>query len=156
MLFRSTTKIIQMRNAEGKRAGTAASCAVMPLLREEEDRLYVLSGDKRGYISREDAEVVEALEGEIIRGAISVNGNTSGRAKVKTRFGPSEKHRVVDQWKTGTAVTVLAKEGEFYQVTARGVRLWVHQEFLTGEGLEKLEPKTEETAGETEETAGET
>ena len=151
----TSKKNIQLKNAEGKRAGTVSSCAVMPLLREEEDRLYVLSGDRRGYISREDAEVVAALEGEIIRGAISVNGNTSGRAKVKMRFGPSEKHRVVDQWKTGTAVTVLAKEGDFYQVTARSLRLWVHQDFLTGEGLEKLEPKTEEPAGETEEAAGE-
>ena len=151
----TSKKNIQIRNAEGKRAGTAASCAVMPLLREEEDRLYVISGEKRGYISREDAEVVEALEGDIIRGLISVNGNTSGRAKVKMRFGPSEKQRVVDQWKTGTAVTVLAREGEFYQVTARGLRLWVHQDFVSGEGLEALAPGPEDPTGETEETAGE-
>ena len=126
---------VLLRDADGKRMGTVPSCSVLPLLREEEDRLYVVYGEKRGFLKKEDTEVAAALEGAMVKAAISVNGNTSGLAKVKMRFGPSEKHRVVDQWKTGTMVTVLAREGEFFQVEARGLRLWVHQDFLTGDGL---------------------
>ena len=139
----TSKKNILLKNAEGKRIGTVASCAVLPLLAEEEDRLYVMDGDTRGYIKREDADVVPAIAGDIVKAKISVNGNTSGRAKVKMRFGPSEKHRVVDQWKTGTDVTVLARDGEFFQVEGKGLRVWVHQDFLTGDGLEAFAPAEE-------------
>ncbi len=149
----TSKKNILLKNAEGKRIGTVASCAVLPLLAEEEDRLYVMDGDQRGYIRREDADVISAITGDIVKAQISVNGNTSGRAKVKMRFGPSEKHRVVDQWKTGTDVTVLARDGEFFQVEGRGLRVWVHQDFLTGDGLEAF--ASEEPAETDEADTGE-
>ena len=40
---------------------------------------------------------------------------------------------MIDNWRTGTEVTLLAKSGEFWQVEGRGMRLWVHQDYLTAD-----------------------
>ncbi|MBR2663811.1 MAG: hypothetical protein IKE25_08865 [Clostridia bacterium] len=126
-------KNIKMVNADGKRIGTIAPCRVLPVLAEEDGRVYIIDGETRGYLKTESIEIAEPAAGEILKGQISVNGNTSGRAKVKMRFGPSEKQKVIDNWRTGTEVTLLAKSGEFWQVEGRGMRLWVHQDYLTAD-----------------------
>ena len=77
--------------------------------------------------------MLEPSQGEIAHGLISVNGSTSGRATVKMRYGPSEKERVMASWKTGTRVTLIRQEKEFWQVEAEGLRVWVHQDYLTRE-----------------------
>ena len=76
-----------------------------------------------------------------------MNGNTSGRATVKLRFGPSEKHRVVSSWKTGTEVCVITESGDFLQVEAKGTRVWVHRDYLTPD-WEEEEDGTEIGQGE--------
>ena len=124
-------KDIKMLDADGKRIGTVKPCRILPVLREETDRVYVIDGEKRGYLKKENIGIVSAMEDPILKGTISVNGSTSGRAKVKMRFGPSEKHKVMDQWKTGTEVVLLSGEGEFWQVEAKGYRMWVHTDYLT-------------------------
>ena len=126
-------KNIKMVNADGKRIGTIAPCRVLPVLAEEDGRVYIIDGETRGYLKTESIEIAEPAAGEILKGQISVNGNTSGWAKVKMRFGPSEKQKVIDNWRTGTEVTLLAKSGEFWQVEGRGMRLWVHQDYLTAD-----------------------
>ena len=124
-------KAVKLLNAEGKRIASVPGCSVLPVLREEEDQVQVMYEDQRGYLKRENVEVLEPLQGEIRHGMISVNGNTSGRATVKLRYGPSEKERVADNWKTGTEVILIRQEEEFWQIEARGVRLWVHQDYVT-------------------------
>ena len=77
--------------------------------------------------------MISPREGDIRYGVISLNGNTSGRATVRMRYGPSEKERIVDNWKTGTKVLLLRQENEFWLVEGLGMRLWVSQEFVTPE-----------------------
>ena len=50
---------------------------------------------------------------------------------MKLRFGPSEKEKVMENWKTGTRVILIRQENEFWQVEAKGLRLWVHQDYIT-------------------------
>ena len=104
---------------------------VLPVLRTEEERCLVVYGETRGYLMLEDAELLDPVSGEIRKGVISVNGSTSGRATVKMRFGPSEKHRIIANWKTGTEVTLLGKENDFWQVEAKGLRVWVQENYVT-------------------------
>lgn len=124
-------KDIRLNDADGKRIGRVASCRILPVLREEVERLLVEMDGTRGYILKDQAELIDPLEGEIRRGVISVNGSTSGRATVKMRFGPSEKHRIIANWKTGTEVTLLGKENDFWQVEAKGLRVWVQENYVT-------------------------
>lgn len=140
-------KNILLRNAEGKRAGTIPPCTILPVLKEEEDAFYVQYGDLRGYVRKNAVETVEPLQGEIRTGRISVNGSTSGRASVKMRFGPSEKHKVMGNWKTGTEVCVIAESDGFWQVEGKGMRVWVHRDYLTPDWEEK-EDGTEIGQGE--------
>ncbi|MBQ9210073.1 MAG: hypothetical protein IJ153_00090 [Clostridia bacterium] len=126
-------KAIRLLNAAGKRIATIPSCSVIPVLREEEEQVYVMYNGQRGYVNNEDVELFDPLAGEIVHGVISVKGNTSGRATVKLRYGPSEKERVVDNWKTGTKVTLIRKENDFWQVEAKGLRLWVQENYVTVE-----------------------
>ena len=126
-------KTVRLLNSGGKRIATIPACAVMPVLREEEEQVYVIWQDQRGYVQRTNVEVTEPLAGEILHGTISVNGNTSGRATVKLRFGPSEKERVAASWKTGTPVFPIRKEENFWLVEGKGQRLWVQADYLTVE-----------------------
>ena len=150
----SRKKAVRLNSGEGKRLGTIPTCTLIPVLREEEEAFYVIWKDQRGYVSKADAIPVAALEGKIYSGVIHVKGSTSGRAKVKMRFGPSEKERPMDNWKTGTQVTLIGKEGEFWQVEAGGVRLWIHQDYLQPEegaeealaGPEQFVPVEDEAA----------
>ncbi len=128
-----TRKAVRLLNDAGKRIATIPGRTVVPVLREEEDRVYVLAEEQRGYVLKSDIEMIEPVQGEIMHGTVSVGGNTSGRATVKMRFGPSGKERVADQWKTGTPVILISKEDEFWLVEGKGVRLWVHQDYITAE-----------------------
>ncbi len=143
--FVNTKKSIKLLDAAGKRVDTIPACSVVPVLREDGEQVMVMYEDQRGYVKRTDLEVSDPLQGEILQGQISVNGNTSGRATVKLRYGPSEKERVADNWKTGTEVVLIRRENEFWQVEGKSRRLWVHQDYLTAEGLPVL---PEQTPGE--------
>ena len=104
-----TRKAVRLLNGAGKRIATIPGRTVVPVLREEEDRVYVLAEEQRGYVLKSDIEMIEPVQGEIMHGAVSVGGNTSGRATVKMRFGPSGKERVAAQWKTGTPGTLISE-----------------------------------------------
>ncbi|MBQ3704835.1 MAG: hypothetical protein II888_00100 [Clostridia bacterium] len=124
-------KAVRLLNEEGKRIGSVPRCSLVPVLREEEDRVYVMYEEHRGYLRLSDVEVFAPLEGAVQHGIISVNGNTSGRATVKMRFGASGKTSVVDNWKTGTEVILIRQEDGFWLVEAKGLRLWVSEEYIT-------------------------
>ena len=156
LAFVNRKKAVRVYNAAGKRNGSVPACAVVPVLGEEGDRWMVMLGEKRGYVAKADVEILEPLAGEILHGTISVKGNTSGRAQVKLRFGPSEKEKVMEQWKTGTPVTLLRREGEFWQVEARGLRLWVNGNYLISEETEILPPAEPDPAAAEEAEAKET
>ena len=128
---------IKMLNADGKRIGTIAPRTILPVLRTEEKRALVVSDDLRGYVNLSDVEIIEPIAGEIRTGALAVNGNTSGRATVKLRYGPSAKEKIVDNWKTGTPVTLIRQEGDFWLVEGKGKRVWVQEDYLKGDIPEK-------------------
>ena len=124
----------KLKNAEGKNIRNVPACAVLPVLRSEEKRLYVIYNGIKGYISRGDAELTDPLPAQGIRsGVISYKGNTSGLTKVRVRYSGSAKGKVLDEWKTGTRVNVLAQKDGFYQIDGRGMRVWVQEDFLTVE-----------------------
>ncbi|MBO4292176.1 MAG: SH3 domain-containing protein, partial [Lachnospiraceae bacterium] len=140
-------KNIRLYNDEGKRIGSVSSCRILPVLHAEGDRIYVQDGENRGFVKAQEVELTDPVQGEIRKGVISVNGNTSGRATVKMRFGPSEKHKVIENLKTGTEVTLLKLENQFWQVDANGRRVWVHQDYVMTEG-ENTSDGTEINQGE--------
>ena len=129
----TSKKAVKLLNEEGKRIASVAGRAVVPVLREEEDQILVLYKDQRGYLKLSDTEVFDPIQGEIQHGVLSVNGNTSGRATVKIRYGPSEKESVMASWKTGTKVTLIRQEEGFWLVEAKGVRAWVAENYITEE-----------------------
>ncbi len=127
----NTRKNIRMKNAAGKRIASIPAGTLLPVISEDGENACVIYGDQRGFVSLEELELTDPLEGEIRTGAISVNGNTSGRATVKMRFGPSEKERIAANWKTGTPVTLIREENEYWLAEGRGVRLWVRKDYVT-------------------------
>ena len=126
-------KAVKMTNAEGKRTASIPGRTVLPVLRTEEDRVFILYKDTRGYVSADDVEITEPVSGEVKYGQLSVNGSTSGRATVKLRYGPSEKNRVAEEWKTGTRLLLLREEDGFWLAEAKGVQLWVDGKYVTAE-----------------------
>ena len=119
----------RLLNESGKRIDTVPACALLPVFEVQEGRILVIYDENRGTISAEDAVLLTPAEAR--PGQISLKGNTSGRAKVKMRFGASTKEKVMAEWKTGTAVSIILKESDFYLVEAQGLRLWVQEDFLT-------------------------
>ncbi len=130
-------KSIRMLDASGKRIGNIPRRSLAPVLAEEADRIQVMYDEKRGWVSREDVEILEAAEGAVPTGILSVNGVASGRTTVRMRLGPSEKESIAANWKTGTEVALFGSEEEFLLAEAMGMRLWVHRDFVTpAEGTE--------------------
>ena len=132
----------KLLDGAGKKIGAAEPCAVVPVLEAEDDRYLVMVNGKRGYLKAADAELLEPAA-ETKTGKISVNGSTSGRATVKMRFGPSGKDKVMANWKTGTRVAIVDRKDGFYQVEAKGLRLWVQEDYVTPDDpaeSEKEEP----------------
>ena len=119
----------KLMNAEGKKMATISACTILPILGETDNTWQVAYGEKRGYLSKKDGEIAE-ISSEVHTGKISLNGNTSGRAEIKVRYGCGSKEKVVDNWKTGTRVAVLKEQKGFYQVEARGKRVWVQKDYL--------------------------
>ena len=119
----------KLLNDAGKRIATVPACTLLPVLEDPDGRIRVIWDENRGTLSPEDVELLSVSGAET--GKISVNGNTSGRAKVKMRFGPSAKEKIIAEWKTGTKVAVIQKENDFFLVEAMGLRLWVQENYLT-------------------------
>ena len=126
----TTKNSAKLTDADGKKVGSVPACGIVPVLEEEDSRVLVIYGEDRGYLSKKNAEVVPVLK-EFRTGKISLKGNTSGRAKINVRFGPGAKDKIMGEWKTGTRVAITAEKEGFYQVEAKGLRVWVQAEYLT-------------------------
>lgn len=126
----SSKKSVALKNSEDKKIGTVPSCAVVPVLKLDKKNAWIRYDGSIGTVSLSDAELLSLSEEEPIIGKIALNGKTNGAAKVRVRLNASTKAKVVSEWPTGTSVSVLAQDGEFYRVEARGLCVWVHMDYL--------------------------
>ena len=69
-------------------------------------------------------------------GIVSMNGKTSGTAKVTVRAGTKKNSAKVTEWTIGTPVAVAEKSGDYYLVEGKGRRGWIHKQYLTLEGAD--------------------
>ncbi len=122
----------KMTNGDGKKIASVPACSLLVVLAAEEDRVWCVHGEDRGYLALKDVELLESAEGYRM-GQISIKGNTSGRAKVRMRLSASAKSKTVAEWKTGTRVAILQEEGDFLLVEAQGLRVWVQKDYVTPE-----------------------
>ncbi|MBQ8161962.1 MAG: hypothetical protein IJ083_14645 [Clostridia bacterium] len=79
-------------------------------------------------------------------GIITVKGKVAKGDWVNVRGGPSAKSRIVDSWYCGTEVTVWAHENSFYEIEAKGLRVYINDKFLTmqDEAPDYASPEAEE------------
>ena len=123
-------------------------CGTMvPVLRLDDDTLYVVWQNTCGYLSRKNAELLPVrTEGAFQTGTISLNGKTAGAATVIVHLNPKANSVKVTEWKIGTPVAVVQEEDGFFLVEGKGVRGWVHSKYITLDLAD--EPESEEEKGE--------
>ena len=129
----SKKKNVALKDANGKKTGTLPPCAIVLVMKQLENSALIRTSDRSGYVSLSDVELVPVSQAAPRPALVSLKGNTSGRASVKLRYGPSAKEKVVGEWKTGTRVAILKEKDGFCQVEAGGIRAWIQQEYLTPE-----------------------
>ncbi len=122
-------KSIAMKNHSGTKLKTIPGRSVLQVLGVEEDRVRVRYDEAVGYVESKSVELMDLSQISGIQGQLSLNGSTSGRAKIKVRLTPGGK--VLGEYVTGTDLVMLAEEEDAYEVELKGIRGYVQKEFVT-------------------------
>ena len=110
---------------------------MLTVLGLEDDLCYVFWKDTFCYIARKDVDLLPVERGSFSTGVISMNGKTSGTAKVTARTGAKAKAAKVTEWTVGTPVAIVRSDGDFVLVEGKGRRGWIQKKYLTPDSAEE-------------------
>ena len=109
---------------------------ILTVLGVGDDLCYVFWNDTFCYIASKNVELMPAEKNSFSAGIVSMNGKTSGTAKVTVRAGTKKNSAKVTELTIGTPVAVAEKNGDYYLVEGKGRRGWIHKQYLTLEGAD--------------------
>ena len=109
---------------------------LLTVLDADEDLCYVFWKDMFCYIATKNVELMPPREESFLNGIVSMNGKTSGTAKVTVRAGTKKNSAKVAEWTIGTPVAIEEKNGDYYLAEGKGRRGWIHQQYVTLEGAD--------------------
>ena len=109
---------------------------LLTVLGVDEDLCYVFWKDTFCYIAAKNVDLLPVHEGSFSSGIVSMNGKTSGTAKVTVRAGTKKNSAKVTEWTIGTPVAIAEKDGSYYLAEGKGRRGWIHEQYITLEGAE--------------------
>lgn len=104
---------------------------MMIVLGVEEDLCYVFWKDTFCYISRGNVDLLPVQQSDFPSGVLSMNGKTSGQAKIVLRNTPKAKGARVAELTIGTPVAIVETGKEYTLVEGKGYRGWVQNKYLT-------------------------
>ena len=104
---------------------------MMMVLSVEDDLCYVFWKDTFCYIARKDVDLLPVYSSGFSTGLLSMNGKTSGTAKVVLRYTPKAKGAKVAELTIGTPVTIVETGDKYTLVEGKGYRGWVQNTYLT-------------------------
>ena len=104
---------------------------MMMVLSVEDDLCYVFWKDTFCYVARKDVDLLPVVSSGFSTGLLSMNGKTSGTAKVVLRNTPKAKGAKVAELTIGTPVTIVETGDKFTLVEGKGYRGWVQNTYLT-------------------------
>ncbi len=109
---------------------------LLTVLGVDEDLCYVFWKDTFCYIAAKNVDLLPVHEGAFSSGIVSMNGKTSGTAKVTVRAGTKKNSAKVTEWTIGTPVAIAEKDGSYYLAEGKGRRGWIHEQYITLEGAD--------------------
>ena len=118
---------------------------VLTVLGVSDELCYVFWKDTFCYIAAKNVDLLPAEQGSFTEGIISMNGKTSGTAKVTVRAGTKKNSAKVTELTIGTPVAIAEKSGDYYLVEGKGRRGWVHKQYIR---LDEAAADEEETGRE--------
>ena len=104
--------------------------AMVPVLWETDKLLYVHYRETFGYIKKANASLLDVSQDDFPAGIVSVNGKTTGSAKVNIRLEASAKAKTHYEWVAGTPLTLLEEKGKFWFAEGKGIRGWIQKEYV--------------------------
>ena len=107
---------------------------MLTVLDADKDLCYVFWKDTFCYIASKNVELMPVEQDSFSEGIISMNGKTSGTAKVTVRAGTKKNSAKVTELTIGTPVAIAKKDGDDYLGEGKGRRGWIHKQYLTLEG----------------------
>ena len=109
---------------------------LLTVLDAGEDLCYVFWRDTFCYIATKNVDLLPVHDGSFSSGIVSMNGKTSGTAKVTVRVGTNKKSVKVTEWTIGTPIAIAGKDGSYYLAEGKGRRGWIHEQYVTLEGAD--------------------
>jgi len=109
---------------------------LLTVLDAGEDLCYVFWRDTFCYIATKNVDLLPVHDGSFSSGIVSMNGKTSGTAKVTVRAGTNKKSVKVTEWTIGTPIAIAGKDGSYYLAEGKGRRGWIHEQYVTLEGAD--------------------
>ena len=127
----------KLLDGDGKAVSSAFNPGTMFIvLRVEEELCYVYWKDSFFYISRGNVDLLPVAQEPFATGIVSMNGKTSGTAKVTVRNTPKGKGIRVTEWTIGTPVAVVEAGSDYTLVEGKGYRGWIPNKYLTLDAAE--------------------
>ena len=105
--------------------------SMMFVLSVDNDLCYVFWKDTFCYIARKNVDLLPVQQEPYATGVLSMNGKTSGTAKVTLRNSPKAKGARVADLTIGTPVAVVETGKDYTLVEGKGYRGWVQNRYLT-------------------------
>lgn len=109
---------------------------LLTVLGVEDELCYVFWKDTFCYIAAKNVELLPVQQESFSEGILSLNGRTSGTAKVTVRAGTKKNSARVAELTIGTPVAIAEKSGDYFLVEGKGRRGWIHKQYLTLEGAD--------------------
>ena len=109
---------------------------ILTVLGVDKELCHVFWKDTFCYIALKNVDLLPAEQEAYSEGTISMNGKTSGTAKVTVRAGTKKNSAKVTELTIGTPVAIAKKDGDYYLVEGKGRRGWVHKQYITLEGAD--------------------
>ncbi len=104
---------------------------MLTVLGVDNELAYVFWKDTFCYVALKDVKLLPVEQGSFKTGILSVNGKTSGTAKVTLRQTSSGKSAKVAELTIGTPAAVVAEDGDQLLVEAKGRRGWIQKKHFT-------------------------
>ena len=130
----TSSSSVYLTDPEGNKAVKVKNGTMLPVVSVENDRFLVRYDNLYYLISAKNAECVPVRMDDCPEGIVAINGKVSATGEISVRNKPNGK--VLEKWRTGTAVAVLDESEDSYLVEGKGKQAWILKKYVLLNGTE--------------------
>ncbi len=131
-IYAPNTGRASLRQTASDSGNTLLQCnagAIVYVIAQETDYSLVMYGNEIGYIRNSALTILPGVETSFTEAVLSKNGVTNGKESINIRLTPDG--YIIGKFPTGTAIVVIATDGDWCEIEVEGYRGYVMTKFVT-------------------------